>query len=641
MRKNKLVALALVAAMAITASACTGTSSSSSASSSQSSQAEASSSESSKDLEEETTTEAPAPVEVEGDLDFEDGNYAFAKVISGADKSELSVVDYNGSKALYAKNTEGEKMSVGFDVNAILGENVTKLAKIQVNIGIESSDSEFYSASGFIYSYAGEVAKEVKGDAWSVYLETANPKTVTFDLSGVTFVDGANNYIAITKETDNAPAAQNMYFDNIVFYDADDNVLAADSTAEAGAIGESAGADRMNLFGIEKAITIDDFAGVKDGGWSQGAQITLTEDQLAALVPGSVIEISYKSENGELWIVLPGAPQWQRIGDGDYAGNKGANGYAYVNGAGNIAQITYEQIAAVLGEDTTAWGNVLQCESSGAWEVNSVKIGTKVDNYVVTGATSLGASTKDGGWSQGAQITLTEDQIALLVPGSAFEISYKSVTGEMWMVFPGATKGWTRVGQANYAGDNYANGSAQCDGSTAVLTYEQIAAVLGDSVADWGNVIQCEASSAWEVTDIKIGTATKVVQANSFVDVPDFAGVKDGGWSQGAQITLTEDQLAALVPGSVIEISYKSENGELWIVLPGAPQWQRIGDGDYAGNKGANGYAYVNGAGNIAQITYEQIAAVLGEDTTAWGNVLQCEASGAWEVNSLKIGIAK
>ncbi len=39
------------------------------------------------------------------------------------------------------------------------------------------------------------------------------------------------------------------------------------------------------------------------------------------------------------------------------------------------AQITFEEIAEVLGEDVSTWGARMQCESSGAWSVYSVTVG--------------------------------------------------------------------------------------------------------------------------------------------------------------------------------------------------------------------------------------------------------------------------
>ena len=94
-------------------------------------------------------------------------------------------------------------------------------------------------------------------------------------------------------------------------------------------------------------------------------------------------------------------------------------------------------------------------------------------------------------------------------------------------------------------------------------------------------------------------------------------------------IELTEEQLAMLVPGSVITIQYESENGDLWIVMPDAAAgWSRIQQQTAACD------------GSVCQITYEQIAEVCGEDVSAWGARLQCEASGAWQVFAAYIGSA-
>ena len=84
-----------------------------------------------------------------------------------------------------------------------------------------------------------------------------------------------------------------------------------------------------------------------------------------------------------------------------------------------------------------------------------------------------------------------------------------------------------------------------------------------------------------------------------------------------------------LVPGSVITIQYESENGDLWIVMPDAAAgWSRIQQQTAACD------------GSVCQITYEQIAEVCGEDVSAWGARLQCEASGAWQVFAAYIGSA-
>lgn len=102
----------------------------------------------------------------------------------------------------------------------------------------------------------------------------------------------------------------------------------------------------------------------------------MTEEILAALVPGSVVTITYSSENGDIWIVMPDAAAgWMRVGVGNLDGS-GSDSGVY---DGTTCQITYEQIAAVCGDDVSTWGARMQCESSGAWEVYSVSVGTAAE----------------------------------------------------------------------------------------------------------------------------------------------------------------------------------------------------------------------------------------------------------------------
>ena len=98
----------------------------------------------------------------------------------------------------------------------------------------------------------------------------------------------------------------------------------------------------------------------------------MTEDVLAALVPGSVVTINYASESGDMWIVMPDATAgWSRVGVGNADGS-GSIDAACMNG---ICQVTYEQLASILGDDVSAWGARMQFESDSAWEVYSVSVG--------------------------------------------------------------------------------------------------------------------------------------------------------------------------------------------------------------------------------------------------------------------------
>ena len=71
--------------------------------------------------------------------------------------------------------------------------------------------------------------------------------------------------------------------------------------------------------------------------------------------------------------VVPGIDVgWSRVGQGNADGS--GSDSAVFNGS--VCQVTYEQIAAVCGEDVSTWGSTMQCESSGNCEVYSVAVGT-------------------------------------------------------------------------------------------------------------------------------------------------------------------------------------------------------------------------------------------------------------------------
>ena len=451
-------------------------------------------------------------------------------------------------------------------------------------------------------------------------------------MSGAGFIGNGENYIVLSKETDNSKTTpSNLLIDNIAFLDANGATIEADTSAEFGnPAGFAAVNDRSNLFALTKVVDWEGYA-VSAGAWAQ-AGVPFTDKVLEALVPGSVIEIEYTSDSGNMWIVMnESAAGWMRVGVGDADGS--GQQYAYLNGKKNTAQITFEQIAALCGDDITAWGSQIQCESDSDWAVTSVKVGQKAPAYAITHAVNFeGYQVSGGAWSQ-AGIPMTEEIIGALTPGSVVEISYKSDTGNMWIVMNEAQAGWMRVGVGD--ADGSGQGYAVCDGSTAYVTYEDLAAYCGEDVSTWGSTMQCESDGEWEVYGIRVGKGDSFTAVNSHIDLG--ASVSAGAWAQ-AGVDLTEDQIAALVPGSVIDAEYTSETGELWLVFPAAAQgWTRVGVGDYDGS----GQGYSKFDGRHCQVTFEDIAEILGDDTSKWGTMIQFEASSAWSVTSASIGFVK
>ena len=565
---------------------------------------------------EQTTTEPSATSNAS--IDFEDGQMGFVEVYSApanAADVELNVVDFGGSKALEVKNLTGKVPFVGIDVSSLCGADTAKIASVSMKLGVSYEDGSFSACAGKITTWTGEDLVQTGYD-WSVYMESKNPKVATVDVSGVPFVADAKNIMVLSLETDNGIDAGHgnatLYVDDITFYDASGNVLTADqSVAFAAPAGYSdSGRDSSNLFAVKNAVEFEGFQTSADAGAQAG--FTMPQEILDALVPGSVVEIEYKSETGNMWLVMNEAQAgWMRVGQA------GTDDPAYQNNSHNIAQVTYEQLAALCTDDVSTWGSTMQCESDGAWEVFSVKVGQQAKNIaVVNGVDFAGFATKAGAWSQDG-FDMPQEIIDALVPGAVVEVTYSSETGNMWLVMPDSTAGWMRVGQAG------TEDPALCDGQKCYVTYEQIAALCGDDVSTWGARMQCEADGEWEVYSVKVGTAAEFAPVNKLVAFEGFETSGDA-WAQ-AGFTMPQEILDALVPGAVVTIQYSSETGNIWIVMNEAQAgWMRVGQA------GTEDPALCNGT--YAQITYEQLAALCTDDVSTWGSTMQCEADGAWEV---------
>lgn len=551
--------------------------------------------------------------DAEVSLDFEDGNAGFVCVYDGMANSASATVEiasYNGSNALKVTNDNGKVPYIAFDVASLLGDKLADVAKIEMTMGIENPDGKFYACSGEMKLFTdGSLSKTAR--AWSVYMEKKNPKVATFEMGDEAF-SADSSVMVISLTTDNgmdkgaAPAV--LYIDDIRFLDAEGNLIAADSTAsfvEPEGFGGAADMSNLEYLGAD-AVALEAMSGISGSAWGQDG-VEMTEDFLAALVPGAVIEISYSSDSGDMWIVMPDAAAgWSRV----------QQQTATTNLSQSTAQITFEEIAAVCGEDVAQWGARLQCESSGNWEVYGVKVGQPTGLKTLANKTLIdGFAMSGSAWGQDG-VELTEEQWALMTPGAAIEINYMSESGDMWIVLPDAEAGWTRIEQQ----------TAACNGSICQITFEQIAAVLGDDTSKWGARIQCESSGNWEVYAVSIASASFVnAKGNTLID--GFAPSGDA-WAQDG-LELTEDQIAKLVPGAVITFQYESDNNDLWIVMPDAAcGWSRVQQQTAACD------------GSVCQITYEQIAEVCGDDVSAWGTRIQCEASGAWSVFAAYIGSA-
>ena len=618
MRRNKLLACLMAGTMAVSITACSGNANSDATTTPTTTEAVTTQAVTTQGESQETTTQTPQEQKSEASVDFEDGQMGFVQAYNApanAADVELSITDFDGSKALAVKNLTGKVPFVGIDVSSLCGASVADVAAVSMKLGVSYEDGSFSACAGKITTWTGTDLVQTGYD-WAVYMESKNPKVATVDVSGVPFTADANNIIVLSLETDNGASAGHgnatLYVDDITFYDKSGKVITADkSVAFAEPAGYSSiGRDSSNLFAVKGAVNFEGFATSADA-WAQDG-FDMPQEVIDALVPGSVVEIEYKSETGNMWLVMPDAEKgWMRVGQA------GTDDPAYINNSGNIAQITYEQLAALCGDDVSTWGARMQCESDSAWEVFSVKVGQQAKNLALVNAVTFeGFETKADAWAQDG-FDMPQEVIDALVPGSVVEVTYSSETGNMWLVMPDAEKGWMRVGQAG------TEDPAVCDGQKCYVTYEQLAALCGDDASTWGARMQCESDSAWEVYSVKVGTAAEFAPVNKLTKFEGFETAADA-WAQDG-FDMPQEIIDALVPGAVVTVQYSSESGNVWLVIPDAEKgWMRVGQA------GTEDPALCNGT--YAQITYEQLAALCGEDVSTWGARMQCESDSAWEV---------
>lgn len=589
-------------------------------------------------------------------IDFEDGLFGFTGMdmsVGNADASELSVVDFNGSKALEVA-VQSKSPYVIIDVGQLFGEKVADISKITMDIAVSKPDGDFNAVSGIIRSYVGDDLTEKK-DNWSVYIDSKNPNKATAEYpEGQTFAADSGAYIVVSKEVDTGAdkggTPANIYIDNIRVYDAAGSVMQADTSAVY--VPKVAEDPWAGLTPIKNETEIEGFA-TSAGAWAQSGVHTVNDGgtfDASVLKPGDILTIYYssQSENDKsMWFVgcSSGNPNgdWMRICAQDCEDS------AAYSPDGGKCQITYEQIVAVLGEDFASTLVKLECESDADWEVYKVTYGQEAQAlYGVANETEIeDFATSAGAWAQAGVPTVAAGgkfDPTVLQPGDVVTIYYSNDSENvkpMWLV--GVSSGnpngdWLRI----CSPDNDDSAIYDVAGGKCQITYEQIVATLGDDFASTLQQLQCESDADWEVYKVTYGQAiAPYKEAQNQVEIDGFA-TKADAWAQSGVHTVNDGGTfdpSTLKPGDILTISFSTESTSakpIWFVgsSSGNPNgdWLRIcsPDNDDAGT--------VSPDGKKCQITYEQIVATLGEDFASTLLKLECESDGNWEVYSVTVG---
>ena len=230
-------------------------------------------------------------------------------------------------------------------------------------------------------------------------------------------------------------------------------------------------------------VCIDGLAGLSGEAW-QPKGVEMTDEIRAALKPGTVVEIVYSSENGDINLYFPEAA------NGDWSIS-----VSPVSKYHMLTYISFNDIADLLGTDTSRWGEHLMCEASGQWAVHQVRIipAEMMEDYGVFLDAMAGMSGEARVYKG---VGMTDEFRAALKPGTTLEVSYTSEADDLRIVFPYAQAGWMRISMPRI--------TEFLDRKLAWITYEEIAEKLGDDPLSWGEWFECESSGDWQVNYVRV-----------------------------------------------------------------------------------------------------------------------------------------
>lgn len=623
-------------------------------------------------VEEKTEPEIPskpAVDAVDGAITFEDEKFGFIKLDSSpgnADLSELSIVDSLGSKALKVTIKDGKVPYIAIDASSLLKDKVTELRKMELSVLLEYPSGEFYACSGNIVAYSG--ADRIKSeDKWSVYLAHKNPNKAVAELDlkkSEQFVVGAQNFFVLTKETDNGITAgvepSNLIIDNIVFYDENGNVLAADSSAGFDAPAGFGAADVTNLTPVGNEHVMEGVIGSTSGGWGQAVSIeTIKNDggtiDPALFVPGSIVTVYYQSASAPELIFqswTEGAPEtagWAKVAP------------TSTNDSITTSQFSYADIVAAFGTDDLAtYLDKFNVGDTGeALSVTKVTVGipapdvfgwadlSNLDINLVNSVVIEGATGRSTGWGQAVSLaTLKNDDgvidSALFAPGSIVTVFYQSATApelilQSWTEGAPETAGWAKISPFT---TNDSNNVCQFkyDDMVAAFGSDDFATLLDKfNVGDTGNdlevvkVVVSQAGDAAAVpTSIVVASEAPVEESKTEETpaedkpAPSFTfegtvidgatGKSSGAWKEAVKLITTKNDggtfdTAILKPGLNVIVYFTADTApeivcQSW--TDGAPVgWAKVAASS------------VNADNNIATYTYEDMVASFGTDDFA------------------------
>jgi hypothetical protein len=287
---------------------------------------------------------------------FNDGKYDFLSVdesLVGSNKAKLSLVDYQGGKAVQVELAGSGIPYIVIDASSLLGKQVSLLREMDIVIGLERSDGEFYAVSGEIKAYSGADRTE-SNNAWSVYLPNKNPNIAkaVLDNDAEYFIPGAYNFFILNRKVDNALGEgrepSRLIISELHFFDVNHKELRTNSKAAFDAPEGFGKPDRSNLAAVNDETGIEKSDG-SSKAWGQAVALDTAKNggpfDAALLNPQTVITVYFSSASAPELILqswtqgAPASSGWAKVAP------------AAVNDSLSAAQYRYDDMVSAFGSN--------------------------------------------------------------------------------------------------------------------------------------------------------------------------------------------------------------------------------------------------------------------------------------------------
>jgi len=180
----------------------------------------------------------PGPSETY-EIDFSDGNIGFLMLNTtafGADSNAQMQVDtLDGASALKLQTPGGGNLHLGINADGLLGDRVTDVRTVVMEVYAEYPSGNFSAVSGKISAFSNDTA-EFASDIWTVYLASRNPNLAIFEFASDVGFDAAGPNMFEFSCLDNGPAKRGespaiIWIKSIIFYDASNIAIAVNTDA--------------------------------------------------------------------------------------------------------------------------------------------------------------------------------------------------------------------------------------------------------------------------------------------------------------------------------------------------------------------------------------------------------------------------